>query len=125
MAVIFCDAAIDKSTLNSIVSERLSASKQRAKKHKTNGKPDKLEHDIDGNYIKHLLKQSGYRCPLTKRNFVFIAGHPFNFSLDRITNEKGYIPGNVWVVSTWANKAKSDLTEEEFKEYCKLVTEAT
>ena len=32
MAVIFCDAAIDKSTLNSIVSERLSASKQRAKK---------------------------------------------------------------------------------------------
>jgi hypothetical protein len=36
--------------------------------------------------------------------------HP---SLDRINPKKGYIPGNVWVVSHRANRIKSDANSEE------------
>jgi hypothetical protein len=34
-------------------------------------------------------------------------------SLDRIDNTKGYVPGNVQVISKQANAAKSDLTPEQ------------
>lgn len=40
-------------------------------------------------------------------------------SLDRIDNTKGYVPGNLQVISYRANQLKSDGTIEEFK---KLVT---
>jgi hypothetical protein len=33
-----------------------------------------------------------------------------SMSLDRVDNSKGYIPGNVVVVSRWANLRKSDMT---------------
>lgn len=35
-------------------------------------------------------------------------------SLDRINPKKGYVPGNIWVVSQRANKIKNDATLEEF-----------
>jgi hypothetical protein len=34
-------------------------------------------------------------------------------SIDRIDNLKGYIPGNVWVVSAWANAIKSNATSHQ------------
>lgn len=36
-------------------------------------------------------------------------------SLDRIERAKGYVPGNVWVISWRANKLKNDGTLEEFE----------
>lgn len=36
-------------------------------------------------------------------------------SLDRIDNAKGYIPGNIRVISYKANRAKGNLTKEEIK----------
>jgi hypothetical protein len=38
-------------------------------------------------------------------------------SLDRIDPSKGYIPGNVQVISVRANRAKSDLTAEELRTF--------
>ena len=45
------------------------------------------------------------------------------FSVDRVDNSKGYIKGNVVVTSVRANKAKLDMSLEEFKEFCLNVTE--
>lgn len=36
-------------------------------------------------------------------------------SLDRIDSSLGYVEGNVWVISTRANRIKSDATLEELK----------
>lgn len=36
-------------------------------------------------------------------------------SLDRIDSSKGYVPGNVRVISWYANKLKNDITLEEAK----------
>jgi hypothetical protein len=38
---------------------------------------------------------------------------PFSPSLDRIVPQRGYVPGNVVVISNRANRAKSDLATEE------------
>lgn len=40
---------------------------------------------------------------------------PNSPSLDRIDPSKGYVPGNVWVISYRANAAKSNLTLSELK----------
>jgi hypothetical protein len=36
-------------------------------------------------------------------------------SLDRINSKKGYVKGNVWIVSQRANKIKNDATLDEFE----------
>ena len=104
-------------TVNEIISRRVSDSKSRAK--------DKnLEHDIDSDHIKLLLKQSRNRCGMLGKKFVFKAKDPLNMSIDRIDNNRGYTKDNVWLVSTWANRAKNTLPEDVFKEYCKCIAEA-
>ena len=41
--------------------------------------------------------------------------HPNSPSLDKIIPEKGYIKGNVWVISNRANTLKNDATIQELK----------
>lgn len=40
---------------------------------------------------------------------------PTAFSLDRIDNEKGYVPGNVQVISYLANRLKNDGSAEQHR----------
>ena len=97
--------------INKVISSRISDSKTRAKK-------KGLDHDIDSEYIKHLLKVSGGKCPLTGKKFIIESNHPDNFSVDRIDSRKGYVRDNVWLVTDWANKAKSNLSLEDFLSNC-------
>ena len=57
------------------------------------------------------------RCPLLgiKIESTEVRNSPNNPSLDKIIPEKGYIKGNVWVISNRANTLKNDATIQELK----------
>lgn len=57
------------------------------------------------------------KCPLLGIELKVARDHTRDCSptLDRIDNFKGYIPGNVWVISHKANTAKNNLSIEELE----------
>lgn len=66
------------------------------------------------------------RCPVLdielKRNRGVMG--PDSYSIDRINNSKGYIPGNIAVVSWKFNQLKSNLTFEQVESFYKHFKEA-
>lgn len=57
------------------------------------------------------------RCPVLGIVLTRGAGHGRDSSpsLDRWDTSKGYVPGNVWVISWRANRLKNDATIEELE----------
>lgn len=59
-------------------------------------------------------------CPLL--NVPFILGEKDNYeytpTIDRIDNSKGYIKGNVWVITKKANSMKNSATSQELLTFC-------
>ena len=57
------------------------------------------------------------RCPLLgiKIESTEVRNSPNNPSLDKIIPEKGYIKGNVWVISNRANTLKNDASLQELE----------
>ena len=70
-----------------------------------------------------FLEQDG-KCKYTKLKLEFPKNSTGGTaSLDRIDSSKGYIKGNIQWVHCVINTMKSDLKEEDFKKYCKLITD--
>lgn len=83
-----------------------------------------LPFDIDGDYIRSIAPS---HCPVFNVPLEWSAERsngraifPNSPSLDRIDPSKGYVKGNVWIISHKANTIKSYASHEELK----LVTEA-
>lgn len=49
--------------------------------------------------------------------------HPHKVSIDRIDSSKGYIEGNLQLVSASVNRMKQEFTEEFFLQMCKKITD--
>lgn len=90
-------------TRNNVASRMLTRAKKRAK---VSGRPFDLEKaDIKVPEVCPLLG-----IPLYVGDGLLHSGSP---SLDCIVPEKGYVRGNVWVISHRANKIKNDATAFE------------
>ena len=70
--------------------------------------------------LEELLTNIPTLCPLLEQPIAWTreerggkAYHPFSPSIDRICNDKGYVKGNVWIVSHKANAMKSSGNAEE------------
>jgi hypothetical protein len=81
---------------------------------------------------KHRAKRRGYEFTITPNDFEIpelcpILNVPFErktqyaMSLDRKDSTKGYIPGNVWVISKKANSMKTDATPEELRSFARWI----
>jgi len=81
--------------------------------------------DIDLDYIRSMVGENAEHashCPVfgiplawsQQRNNGY-GPLPNSPSLDRIDPSKGYVKGNVWVISCRANAIKNDATHEELK----------
>lgn len=62
-------------------------------------------------------------CPLLGIPLSHGVGHSHaaSPSLDRIDPSKGYVKGNVWVISSRANAIKNDATPDELERIAKAV----
>jgi hypothetical protein len=74
--------------------------------------------------------QQGWLCALTGRPLEFVRGgthwggkwcNPWSCTIDRLDNEQGYVPGNVQLVTWYANKTKGFLNNDEFINLCESV----
>jgi hypothetical protein len=87
-----------------------------------------LDFNIDNEYVRSLIVT---HCPVLKIPLEWstlrengsspLANSP---SLDRIDPLKGYVKGNVWIISNKANMIKNNATHEELKLVTKAVGEA-
>lgn len=60
-------------------------------------------------------------CPFMNEKITYKHTHKITsngYSIDRIDNSKGYIKGNVWVISKLANAIKNSSLPEELKTFC-------
>lgn len=99
----------DRRRLLNIEGSLLNSAKKRIKK-------SKLEINIDINYIRSIWPLDN-KCPILNEKFVFGKSIMSDNSatIDRIDNTKGYIKGNIRIISAKANTIKNKATLEELE----------
>ena len=93
-----------------IASLRVSKQKYSAKKRGIGWK-------LDDQRIKRKIAKSTH-CALSGRKLVFEVDNIDSPSIDRIKSHLDYTHHNIQIVTTAVNKAKHDLTDDEFLQIC-------
>ncbi len=71
----------------------------------------KLKRDFDLDLSDIIIPEV---CPVFKTPFIY--GHPdWTYSIDRIDNRKGYVKGNILIVSNKANRLKNNASIEDLQ----------
>lgn len=81
-----------------------------------------LDFKITGNYINKVFIEQNGRCAVTNTPICSFytdrnAVSPLVYSIDRIDNAIGYIPGNIRLTTKNANMCRGSLTVNEFDEF--------
>lgn len=89
--------------------------RQRLSKAKTRAKQKGLAFDLTLEYLISIIPED-HKCPVFGVEFDFTGEDEDRIpSLDRIDNNKGYVQGNVWLISWRANNVKKDSSLDELK----------
>ena len=101
---------------------------------KARAKKKNLPFDIDLDYVRSIVgenAQLALHCPIfgtpldwSSQRDLGRGPLPNAPSLDRIVPGRGYVKGNVWIISHRANSIKNDASHEELKLVTKAVGEA-
>lgn len=88
---------------------------------KENAKKRDIKFNISIEYINDLFEQQKFRCIYSNVDIKF-SKLETTASLDRIDSSKGYEIGNVQWVHKYINLMKNILTQEQFLNYCVLIS---
>lgn len=101
----------------SAVRQRLADAKGRCKK------LNKPMPKVTDQFLYELLIAQDKKCALTGADLVIEVKHSLCLSLDQIDPAKGYIEGNVQWLAWCVNRAKGDLTSQDFYDMCEVVVQ--
>lgn len=93
--------------------------KQSAAGRSKSHKPKEL--DIDRDHLVELWKKQNGICALTGVQMTTKYNCPFSASADRIDSSKGYVLGNIQLVSKAAQLGKGNLSDKDFKRWLDAV----
>ena len=87
-----------------------------------------IEFLVDADYLTLLYNQQDQKCALSGQPLIIKDRYKNLFkgrtaSLDRIDSSKGYVEGNLQWVHKDLNRMKNAYSQEEFINWCKLITE--
>lgn len=68
--------------------------------------------DVDAKYLEKITPAS-MTCPVIGEKFTFAKDRDTDWSVDRANNDRGYVRGNIIIISVRANSAKGDQDLEE------------
>ena len=77
--------------------------------------------DINADYMYELYIQQNRKCTLTGVALSLDKKTPLTLSIDKIIPENGYVQGNVQWVCWAANRAKGDMSLQNFISMCRSV----
>ena len=104
--------------LISAIRHRLNVCKRNYKKR--NGK---CESNLDTDYLYDLFKSQNGKCKYLGIDLKVEKKHLASLSLDKIDPNKGYAKGNVQWLCWAVNRAKGEMSEDEFLKMCRIITE--
>jgi hypothetical protein len=81
----------------------------------------RFEYSLTKEIIKNIIKLQDNKCIYTNVNFVWKYGDKNMASIDRIDSSKGYVKDNIQLVLKSVNIAKSNMTEDQFYKFRKLL----
>lgn len=103
--------------------ELISAIRRRLSQTKGNANKRDITFNLTEEYLYELFKQQKGICALSGVPIQIEGNSNLRLSIDKIIPAKGYTEGNVqWTIFA-ANRAKGDLTQDDFVELCKLIIE--
>jgi len=90
---------------------------------KNNALSRNYEFSISIEYADKIFQDQNKKCKISGIELQQFRSKKKNWtaSLDRIDSNKGYVEGNVQWVHKCVNKMKSDLTDMEFINFCKII----
>lgn len=89
-------------------------------KQRNGAKDRKIPWDLTAEYVHKIVKETKH-CAISGRQVFLEVNHVDGASIDRIDASKGYTTDNVVITSQIINKARGELTIEEFVKMCQDV----
>jgi hypothetical protein len=84
--------------------------------------------DLTVEYLKTLWESQNGKCPITGWDLILPQDSdgckefsPYNASIDRFDNSKGYTQDNVRFICVMANLARSTFTDDQLIDFCRAV----